>query len=103
MKKLNIATLLCGLILFFTACGPSDDAKAAYNRGVAKYDLKDYTGAIEDYNKAIQLNPNYAMAYQGRGTAKYMLDDKNGACTDWSKAGELGCFDAYILIKENCN
>ena len=80
-----------------------DYAEAYYNRGCAKDDLKDYNGEIEDFNKAIQLKPDYAFAYYSRGYSKHYLKDKIGACTDWSKAGELGCFDAYILIKENCN
>ena len=35
-----------------------NDAKAYYNRGLAKSDLQDYKGAIADFNKAIELNPN---------------------------------------------
>ena len=34
------------------------DADAYYNRGIAKGDLKDYYGAISDYTKAIEINPN---------------------------------------------
>ena len=45
-------------------------AKAYYNRGIAKFDLQDYKGAIADYTKAIELNPNYAKAYYNRGIAK---------------------------------
>ena len=31
--------------------------------------LVNYTQAIEDCNKAIELNPKYAQAYLNRGTA----------------------------------
>ena len=57
---------------------------------------------IQDYNKAIELNPDFADAYYNRGIAKYDLGDKNGSCLDWSKAGELGDETAYDLIKEHC-
>ncbi len=32
-----------------------------------------YDEAIEKYNKAIELNPNYAIAYAGRGQAYFKL------------------------------
>ncbi len=50
---------------------------------------KDYAGAIDDYNKAIELNPNYAIAYYNRGGAKYDLKDYAGAIEDYNKAIEL--------------
>ena len=43
-----------------------DSAKIKYDRG-------DYTGAIADYDKAIELDPNYALAYTNRGTTKAHL------------------------------
>ena len=51
--------------------------------------LKDYSGAIDDYNKAIELYPNYAIAYYNRGGAKYDLKDYAGAIADYNKAIEL--------------
>ena len=63
---------------------------AAYNNlGVAKYDLGDYRGAIKDYTKAIDLNPDYATAYNNRGVAKSSLGDKEGAIKDYDKAIDL--------------
>ena len=48
---------------------------AYYNRGLAKVDLGQYTAAISDLDKAIQLEPNYAEAYISRGAAKAELDN----------------------------
>ncbi len=49
------------------------------------------------------IGPNFADAYYNKGIAKYKLGDKYSACLDWSKAGELGNYNAYDLIKKNCN
>jgi lipoprotein NlpI len=65
-------------------------AVAYNNRGFSKDDLKDYYGAIADYTKAIELDPNYASAYKNRAIAKYYTNDLNGACEDARKSGSLG-------------
>jgi tetratricopeptide (TPR) repeat protein len=53
--------------------------------------LKDYKGAIIDFNKAIDLNPKsilsyyYINAYHNIGNSKYLLKDYKGAIIDFSK------------------
>jgi len=46
--------------------------------------------AIDVYNKAIKLNPNYADAFANRARAKKSSGDNAGACADWNKAASLG-------------
>ena len=58
---------------------------------------------LSDFNSAIKLDPNNAMAFCNRGLAKIKLNDKNGGCLDLSKAGELGFQAAYESIKKYCN
>jgi len=57
-----------------------------YNRGSAKYKLKDYQGAIDEYTEAININPNYNVAYNDRGFVKYKLKDYQGAIDDYTQA-----------------
>ena len=66
MKKLII--LLVALVSLTTAyCQTANE----YNKmGVSKAKLEDYRGAIADYTKAIEIDPNYADAYLNIGLAK---------------------------------
>lgn len=63
----------------------------AYNfRGESNQILGANNKALEDYNKAIEANPNYAMAYQNRGMLRqsYLFDYK-GALKDYNMAIRL--------------
>jgi len=61
-----------------------------YNRGVDKSDVGDYKGALFDYNKAIEMNPEFVDAYYNRGTLKgRYLKDYYGAISDFNRAIEL--------------
>lgn len=103
MKKLPISVFLIFFSFLAYSQKTGDDAEAYFYKGYAKYNLGDHYGAIQDYNKAIEINPDVAEAYLNRGSAKYNLGDKKGACLDWSKAGELGYYEAYKSIKQFCN
>jgi tetratricopeptide (TPR) repeat protein len=48
-----------------------DYAKAFANRAFAKEQLKKYKEAIEDYNKALEIFPNFSLSYDF-----YLLIDK---------------------------
>ncbi len=45
--------------------------------------------AMKDYDKAIELNPQYAEAYNNRGIAKAELGRNEEAMKDYDKAIEL--------------
>ncbi|MCG9134067.1 tetratricopeptide repeat protein [Candidatus Poribacteria bacterium] len=54
--------------------------------------LKDYTGAIEDFDKVIDLNPelgSFFCIYDHRADAKRYLRDYEGAIEDYNKAIQL--------------
>ena len=55
MKKIIICLLFISISFFAI----SQTAEYYYNKGLAKYKLQDYYGAIADYTKAIELNPIY--------------------------------------------
>jgi tetratricopeptide (TPR) repeat protein len=76
---------------------------AWYNMANTKVKKKDYLGAINDFSKAIELEPDFAEAYFNRGLTRIFLDDMEGGSLDLSKAGELGLTEAYNVIKRYCN
>jgi len=81
----------------------SQTAREYFDMGDLKANLEDYRGTIADYTKAIEIDPNYAIAYNGRGLAKLILGQLDDGCLDLSKAGEFGLGEAYDIIKEACN
>lgn len=60
-----------------------------FDQGLYKQKKGDNQGAIEDYTKAIQLNPNNATAYNNRGFVRLSLGDNRGAIADYTKAIQL--------------
>ena len=78
MRALSLKSLVFLLSCFVTVLG-QDKAVEYYNNGNAKLHLKDYQGAIKDYTKAIELNPDAEGAYYNRGLAKEKLEDHRGA------------------------
>jgi len=64
------------------------DKDLNYISGLEKYRLLDFKGAIDDYNRAIESNPNHPWAYNSRGEAKRKLNDFNGAIANYSTAIE---------------
>lgn len=51
----------------------SQTAETYFKKGVAKEELKDYKGAIAEYDNAININPKYSKAYYNRGGVKETL------------------------------
>ncbi len=58
-------------------------------RGLSKSERQDHDGAIKDFNKAIEFNPNSAYAYYLRGAEKLALQDFKGAISDYSKSIDI--------------
>jgi tetratricopeptide (TPR) repeat protein len=83
-KDYGKAIIFCTKSLFWNP----NSADTYSLRGRAKSKLLDYSGALLDFNKTIEINPN-KYYYLSRTTTKFMLKDYNGAIEDCNKILEL--------------
>ena len=69
-----------------------------FTRGQSKAKMKDYKGAIIEYDKALELHPDSAQIFLYRGNAQYNLNEFVGALLDYNKAIRLNSkyAEAYI-------
>ncbi|NJL75188.1 MAG: tetratricopeptide repeat protein [Saprospiraceae bacterium] len=58
--------------------------------------------AIEDYNKAIRLNPNFAEAYFNRGLAYILENNRPDGCLDLQQGVLLGYRAGEFLLQSLC-
>ena len=71
-----------------------DDYNIISDRGVAYLHKNDKLRCFGDFNRAIQLQPNYSYRYASRAYAKKHFGDIEGAVADYEKAVELDPEDA---------
>ncbi len=76
---------------------PQSDFNAAayYNRGVANCKLGEYARAIPYFDRAIEINPEYADAYKDRGAAYGKLRNYNQAISDFDSSVKIN--PAYAI------
>jgi serine protease Do len=75
----------------------TNNAKSYYVRGLSKFDKGDVSGAIAEFNQAIESQSDYAEAYFYRGLAYFDLKDLPNSIADYNKAIDFnaGYVDAY--------
>lgn len=96
--------LIFGLVYSSYIFGQNDTLN--FDSGVEDFQKKEYQEAINDYTKAIEINPDYADAYFYRGCAKHKLKNYRGALADFSRAIQINpnYVDAYYyrgIVKDD--
>lgn len=73
------------------------DYKYYTNSGIEKTNIKDFDGALNDLDKAIELKPDYALAYFSKGIVFHNLNQLQAAYENYTRAIELdpNMIDAY--------
>ena len=67
-----------------------------FSIGYCKFLNKDFQGAIDEYNKAIELDNSLYKVYNNRANAKYYIGDYEGAIEDYNKALEFTPNEGFI-------
>ena len=100
MKWINIHIILSVWVIFFAEIGYAEDQKpildadSYISMGIDNVVKGQYKQALSDFNKALEINPNYAGAYYNRGLVNVILEQKEQAISDFSKAIEINPNDA---------
>ncbi len=89
MQKL--LTWMCGVVLLALSGPATAQAQSAADyrdQAQAKSERGDLDGAIADFTKAIELDPDHARTYARRGDARKGKGDLDGAIADYTQAIE---------------
>jgi tetratricopeptide (TPR) repeat protein len=82
-----------------TAVTETETAQTHYDRGRQHSEKKDWKAAISEFSRAIELDPNFELAYANRAVARANLENFSTALKDINKAIEMNptLVDAYRL------
>jgi len=84
----KIAVVISISILILTSCS-ENSPDFFFKNGNAKYQLKDYNGAVIDLDQAIELKPDFMQAYHTRAMCFGELKKYNKSLMDFNKAIEI--------------
>ena len=76
--------------------------EAYYYRGCARVNAMSYDEAIADFEKAVELKPDYADAYFNLGRTYYIMHDEDKACENYKLAEKYGRPNLEDYLKR-CN
>jgi tetratricopeptide (TPR) repeat protein len=100
MRRFSLPFLLLCFLLNVSVTRAQVNRRAAIdhlNRGTKELDAGDLDGALADFNRAIELDPNYSAPYFNRGLLRTRQADYDGAISDFTKAIALNPIaEAYL-------
>ena len=92
MTKYSLVLIVS--LALIAASGGLSEAETHYNRGVERYQDGEPEPAIEEYDRAIELDPALAAADRGRGDAYLFLGNFEQAVAEFDLALELDADNA---------
>jgi len=93
-KFIVLAACIVLTTILLVGCGSS--AQEHFDKGVAYCDQGEFDEAIQEFTEAIELDLEYAVAYNNRGFVYMELGEKDKAISDFEKCIELSGGPALI-------
>ena len=88
-ERITAASALLERVKLLPSFSPDLRVQIYSDRGWAYLHLKEYDKAINDFNNALALKPEYAWAYGSRGLVYRSLNENQRAIADFDRAIEL--------------
>ncbi|MFH0864584.1 MAG: tetratricopeptide repeat protein [Bacteroidota bacterium] len=100
MKKIFFIILVS--VIAHVNAQQSDSLTIYMKAGNAKYQAKNYAGALKDFSNAIRLSPKNDEAYKMRGTVNYFFEKYPDAHADFNQSLELNpdCSDCIFYLSK---
>ncbi len=87
MKKYLM--LLIMVISLINQANAQSTERIILDVGNTRHEFGDYRGAIEAFTLALEVNPQFALAYNNRGISKAMMGNDEGAIEDFTRSLEI--------------
>ncbi|MFN5538450.1 MAG: tetratricopeptide repeat protein [Candidatus Melainabacteria bacterium] len=94
----SFAMLLAFILGFNSLISQAKYSNQSYNQAVNDFASQNWQSAIDNFTKAIEIDPDSARAYLQRGVAKRKTNDYSGAIVDYGQAIEIDpdLYEAYV-------
>ena len=96
--RLTSLFFLLALTLIPAGCGGPTDARGYNSSGVKLFERGQAEEALAEYNEAIRLDPNFAVAYFNRGQTYFALGQPEKAIQDYAEAIRLNPGRARVRL-----
>lgn len=83
---MKIVTSHFAVFLFFSIAVSAQTAKKYFSTAEKFQETQNYTDAVINYTKALELDPEYGKAYEARGFCYEKIGKKEDAATDYKRA-----------------
>ena len=77
----------------------TNKSRVFFNTGIAYGELGDYSRALENLKRAIQMDPGQGAYYYGRARVHLLAGNRHTAGEDFKRAAALGNLDAIQYLE----